>query len=219
MSKPSRHSQLCALLVLLLCSAGRAALAQVRYELLEGSRLWIEGRSNVNRFSCGATLYDLEAEVQPGDTNEPVTREDVTVTVAIAMHGFECGNHRMERDLAQALSADRFPEIRFAFIAARHLPVEKDSDGARRLQVWGDLTVAGVRRGVDFVVIGSHEAQGKVRARGSITIRMTDYGIDPPRRLLGLVRVRDRLTVQFDLVLEPSRQTALHMNENFPPRP
>lgn len=76
--------------------------------------------------------------------------------------------------------------------------------------------MAGVRRGVDFVVSGSHEAQGKVRALGSITIRMTDYGIDPPRRLLGLVRVRDELTVRFDLVLEPNRQTALHINEDFP---
>jgi hypothetical protein len=42
---------------------------------------------------------------------------------------------------------------------------------------------------------------------------MTDHGINPPRRLLGLVRVRDQLTVQFDLMLEPIRQTALHLNE------
>ena len=79
--------------------------------------------------------------------------------------------------------------------------------------VWGDLTVAGVRRGGDFVVSGNHMAESRVRAKGSVTIRMTDHGINPPRRLLGLVRVRDQLTVQFDLMLEPSRQTALHLNE------
>ena len=56
-------------------------------------------------------------------------------------------------------------------------------------------------------------AESRVRAKGSATIRMTDHGINPPRRLLGLVRVRDQLTVQFDLMLEPIRQTALHLNE------
>ena len=212
MLKPFRHIHLFASLALV-CCAVQPAPAQVSYEPMEGSRLWIEGRSNVNRFTCGATRYDLQADVYRDLTSEPLTSADVAVGATIAVDGFDCANDRMERDLGQSLSADRFPEIRFTFIAARRLPSHESSDGDQRLQVWGDLTVAGVRRGVDFVVSGSHEDLNQVRSQGSVAIRMTDYGIDPPRRLLGLVRVRDQLTVRFDLLLNPSQdETALHTN-------
>jgi hypothetical protein len=32
---------------------------------------------------------------------------------------------------------------------------------------------------------------------------MTDYGLEPPTRFFGLVKVQDELEVRFDLLLDP----------------
>ena len=42
-----------------------------------------------------------------------------------------------------------------------------------------------------------------MHVRGSYVIRMTDFGVRPPRRFGGLLRVRDQITVHFDVVPDP----------------
>jgi hypothetical protein len=41
--------------------------------------------------------------------------------------------------------------------------------------------------------------------RGTHDVRVTDYGVRPPRRFLGLLRVREQVTVHFDVPLAASR--------------
>ncbi len=200
----SKRRLLCLTLqALWITSLGQAAQAD-RYVTLEASRLWIEGRSNVNRFDCDAAGYDVTAIVHgsPGRIDEPITWEHATVNVAIPVDGFDCGNERMERDLEKALNAAQFPQILFDFIAGRNVTGQmEDSGESRRLRVWGDLSVAGERRSIDFVVEGSRDEAGRIHASGATPIRMSNFGVNPPRRFLGLVRVHDELMVGFDLIL------------------
>jgi hypothetical protein len=38
---------------------------------------------------------------------------------------------------------------------------------------------------------------------GTYVVRLQEFGVEPPRRFGGLLRVRDRVTVHFDVVPEP----------------
>jgi len=50
---------------------------------------------------------------------------------------------------------------------------------------------------------GNFLDDGRIRVTGKKEIKMTDYDVEPPTGLFGLVRAEDELTVHFDLyVLE-----------------
>ncbi|MGY8826573.1 MAG: YceI family protein [Candidatus Latescibacterota bacterium] len=125
------------------------ALAQTRYVAVEESRLWIEGRSNVNRFECSANSYDLGAllyELVGAGDPATISKDQVSVDIRVFVDGFSCGKKRMDRDLRKALKAEQFPAIHFAFLRAERMPKSTHDDGARRLRTEGDLTIAGVTK-------------------------------------------------------------------------
>lgn len=103
------------------------------------------------------------------------------VRVRLAAHSLKCGNRRMDRDLYAAL---------------------KDSDivAVFARQATGTLAVAGVERAV-VADVTMETVRDSVRVRGSLALRMTDFGIKPPVGLFGLIRSRNEIVVRFDLLL------------------
>ena len=175
---------------------------QTTYTPEEVSKLWIEGRSNINEFECQANKYFGEATLF--DDPNPDFLQDVSarlfLKVEIRVDGFECGRSRMNRDLQQALKSDEFPEIVFMFDNATMLNGPQEVDDAFEIEVHGSLTVAGNTKNIRFVTKAYYLEHNKVRAIGRTTIRMSDFGVEPPTALMGLVKADDELAVNFDLI-------------------
>lgn len=175
---------------------------QTTYIPEEVSKLWIEGRSNINEFECQANKYFGEATLF--DDPNPDFLQDVSerlfLKVEIRVDGFECGRSRMNRDLQQALKSDEFPEIVFMFDNATMLNGPQEDDDAFEIEVHGSLTVAGNTKNIRFVTKAYYLEHDKVRAIGRTTIRMSDFGVEPPTALMGLVKADDELAVNFDLI-------------------
>ncbi len=188
---------------------GGDLFAQSTFRAHEDSRLWIEGKSNVNTFECMAREYTAEAILPEFDTpqidenSDALSTEDnVSITVGIKVEGFECGRSRMNRDLNDALKSDEFPEITFTLKNASAITIPEDITDGFEIEVDGSLTVAGVTRAISFTSNGFIMNDGRIRAIGSKQIKMTDFNVDPPTALLGMVRAQDELTVLFDLIGE-----------------
>ena len=123
--------------------------AQIRYVADEESRLWIEGRSNINRFECGASTYDLDVLLHQESAAHDlvsVPNDLVSIEVTIPVDGFRCGKERMEGDLKAALRADDFLAIRFVFIRATDVTPPSAVDESRRLCTAGNLSIGLVRQ-------------------------------------------------------------------------
>ncbi|MEO8257389.1 MAG: YceI family protein [Acidobacteriota bacterium] len=88
----------------------------------------------------------------------------------------------------EVLDTERFPLIAFASTAAA-------AAGPDRWMVTGGLTIHGVTRQVTFPV---SRADG--RWRGSVAIRQRDFGIMPISIAGGTVKVKDEITVRFDVI-------------------
>ncbi len=157
------------------------------------SRVWIEGRTTVSRFTCRATRVEGVGEVVPEGT--------VQAWLAVPVRAFDCGRPAMNRDLQEALQADRFPAIRF--VLGEVAVLEAPTADSARLEVAGALTIAGTMRTVRFVAGGRLLASGRARLVGSLPLQLTDFNVKPPTALLGLIRVHDQITVHFDLVVHP----------------
>tara|TARA_R100001143_G_scaffold52481_1_gene47633 strand:- start:16177 stop:16836 length:660 start_codon:yes stop_codon:yes gene_type:complete len=182
---------------------GEVVYSQITYTPDPSSRLWIEGRSNINEFQCQANQYFAEASlIDNNDQNElqQEEQEQVFLQVEIRVDGFECGKNRMNRDLQDALKSSEYPEITFMFASAEILEMPSSHDQAFELEVEGSLTVAGNTRDIRFNARAYFLESHKVRAIGNTTIKMSDFDVEPPTALMGLIKADDELTVNFDLI-------------------
>ncbi|MEX2640923.1 MAG: YceI family protein [Balneolales bacterium] len=162
----------------------------------QGSMIWIEGSTNVNDFHCDARIFHGIGLMKAGNITpaKRVKKNVLSIQAHIPIDGFECGKRRMNRDLYNALKGDRHPEISFEFLEAA---IAGDS-----ITVTGYLTVAGVVQIIVFDVKGYAQDDTDWRISGSASIFMNDYNIDPPSPLLGMIKVNDRLSVNFDFLVD-----------------
>lgn len=155
------------------------------------SRLWIEGSSNVNNFQCNAGRYQSQIEPPTSDTS-------VKVEIDVDVEGFDCGKRRMNNDLFETLRSKRHPQISFQYISTESMIYSAETE-SYELIVNGRLTVAGHTNDIRFPLIAEVYEDNSVRATGKTDLKITDYNVEPPSALLGLVRVDNELIVHFEL--------------------
>ncbi len=184
---------------LMMFLSGGSLYAQQMVVHTEQSNLWIEGRSNVNSFSCDANQYDVNSQrLSHAIETENQDTDRLKVEINILVKGFDCGRSRMNRDLYDALKAEQYDFIHFEYQSTEGVEYEEETD-IYRITVNGVLTVAGESNTIQFTMNGFIMDSGYIRAKGETDIAMTDYNVDPPTAMLGLVKVNDKLTVHFDL--------------------
>ncbi|ARA94146.1 hypothetical protein AWN76_013935 [Rhodothermaceae bacterium RA] len=190
------------LLLLSLPAAGTPADGPQRFIVQPGSRFWIRGSSTVNRFTCEAAEVVgygvLEASPAGARTVQEGGAGTVQVHVSVPVQAFDCGNRRMNRDMYEALKAQAHPVIQYELLQADVLSA--DEDGWHTVQVRGRLTIAGTERIVETRVQARREPDGRVRAVGSMALRMTDFNVEPPTAMMGVIKAHDDITVHFELI-------------------
>lgn len=184
--------------LLLILSGAQVAESQTRVTLNAESQLWIEGSSSVNSFACKAGTLEGTGIFDTKDTPGP--REAVG-EVHVPVDRFDCGKARMNKDLYKALQAEAHPQIRFRLKEAKlTAPATDTGSYPLPLRVTGWLTIAGTERLVSLTVQGQQRANGAYQATGSLPLLMSDFGIDPPTAMLGLIKAHDEITVRFKLI-------------------
>jgi polyisoprenoid-binding protein YceI len=161
----------------------------------------VAGRSQVS-FDASFPLGDFAGRA--GDVagefwGDPADlRQGVTGALRVKIMALHTGVDGRDRDMWRALSAERYPEIRFSVqrVEASFPSVTDRSDVL--LTISGLMQMRGVERAV--VLPGRVRLQGnRLWVRGETRLQMRDFGIDPPRRFF--LRVADSVLVSFDLLL------------------
>lgn len=189
------------ILLLLATAVGGWRNATDAVSLESRSRLWIAGTSTVRSFECKAGALNAEIDTV-GD--EPLAAilggekavRSVRFTVPAAE--LDCGNDKMNDHMLKALKAAEFPEIRFRLSAYE---LERAEAGLRAA-LTGELTLGGETRPVTIASQVADGDGGVLRVAGSYELNMTDFGLKPPKLMLGTLRVHDKVTVGFELFLK-----------------
>jgi len=204
------------LILALLIVSSRSALGQMptefvqtapmmSYHIVPSSTLEIHGTSSVNSFECNAEVI---REVH--NQSDPIQGTGFTVpgvSIVIPVHELDCDNRRMNKDLRDALKAEEHPEIRFDVVRIILVPgneanADMESDIDPSVTVEGRLSLAGVTREVRVEVESDLDEALRLHGRGSLDLKMTDFDVEPPTALFGLVKARDEITIHFHLVAE-----------------
>jgi polyisoprenoid-binding protein YceI len=166
------------------------------------SRIWFTGASNIRHFTCKARHLAGELELQGIATSRTVlTGENGSAQPSVSMNveQLDCGIGVMNRHLREALRGAHHPTIEFQ-LTTYEVDLKAPVPLAR---IAGRITIAGVQRPVVATAAIRADTLGALHLHGTYAIRPTDFGVAPPRRFGGLLRVRDSVTVHFDVAVDP----------------
>ncbi len=128
-------------------------------------------------------------------------KKGITGWLTVSVGTIKTGEGGRDRDLWKALDQVHFPEIRFVIERVEtSFPTVSDQTDVL-LTIHGMLTIHGVARPMTFP--GRIRLRdGKLWVRGENHIKMSDFGISPPRHFL--VKVKDTVLAGFNLNLAPA---------------
>lgn len=189
------------LIALALLFVGPVQAQMQQITVRNGSTLRIDGTSSVNAFTCIAETVDGHGRLAttPARLASTSVRES-QAELNVPVHALDCGKKRMNKDLYEAIEASEHPMIRYRLDEADLL--ERVGEDTYRLRTRGQLSLAGEERPIEMTVVGKRIGDGQYTVQGSKSLLMSDFGIDPPSALLGLIKAHDRIEVHFDLVAE-----------------
>jgi hypothetical protein len=158
----------------------------------------------VNRWSCKAE--QLDRSLRFGERSEvweitglPEALQRAQLTVPV--RSLRCGNRVMERDLYRTVQAHNHPVMTFRLYTYEFL--SPSSGNAFTVRTVGALGLAGREQVIRVDARVERLPGGLLRLRGRKALRMTDFGIEPPSAMFGLIQAHDELAVRFDLVFDP----------------
>jgi hypothetical protein len=181
-------------------TASPASETRVAVKLSSG-RVTIAGTSNIHDYTASTTdIRIVRLQVADGVTGPNFWDEIVkpgaieSFEVAIAAGSLSSPREGLDKNMYKALKVKEFPQITFRLIR-----FEGGADpGALRAK--GVLTIAGIEREVAFdLKTTRHDLNFTVS--GSLPLLMTDYGIAPPKAMLGMLKTDPKVTVTFETVL------------------
>jgi polyisoprenoid-binding protein YceI len=193
---------LIALAAIAASAAPASAQETARIPVSAGSKLWIEGTSNLHGWSCKANQFDATVELEAAaalNVASAAPKALKHVTVRVPVKALKCGHGPMDDNLYKALNADDASAI--SYILGSFEPNGSAAKDSFTLNTVGTLQVAGRENKVSMAVEATRLADGTVKAVGSVPIKMTDYGIKPPTALFGRLKTGDDVTVKFELVV------------------
>jgi hypothetical protein len=165
-------------------------------------RVWFTGASNIRNFTCTSREVYVSSEAAPEDFER--TRADGVPAVRnaaleVAVRSLDCGIGLQNSHLFETLKATDNPSITFAL--GRYV-VEKPGP-VPGIRFNGSLRIAGVERQVVLHGNVIRDRNGVLMLAGQREIDVTDFGVVPPKRFHGLLRVRKEVTVHFSVAVRP----------------
>jgi polyisoprenoid-binding protein YceI len=198
-----KRNNLFALMTVLVLTPAMFAWTRANHvaSILPGSRLWVSGTSTVRNFECKATAVD--ASIQ---STTPEIAKDVmsgqksvqTVVVKLAPKKIDCANSTMNEHMLKALKAENNPVIEFrlnSYDVARTTTATKG-------KLSGTLSLGGVQKDITLDATATNGANGALHVVGAYQLAMTDYSLTPPALMMGTMKVGNKVTVKFDLLIK-----------------
>jgi hypothetical protein len=166
--------------------------------LSEGSKLSILGRTNVNHFQCKYT--------------EAIEPEALQVNIRSAADGlyfsnayiqlqtifFKCGPSQMNQDLQAFLKVKEHPSASIRLIKvdiSGDQIMNKPRQEAISLM---EITLAGITKRYQIPVTITYDG-GEYGFSGSLELNICDFNLEPPVVMMGLIRVKEEVKVDFKL--------------------
>jgi hypothetical protein len=179
-------------------TAGATWQEESRHPLALTSRISIAGTSNIHAYTATTdtvrvTDLRLADDVIGTDAWERLVGPGALQAFEIAIPAVSLSSPRegLDKNMHKALKVPQHPDIVF-----RLSRLEETGDAAARRAI-GMLRVAGVEREVTLN-LKTERQDAALKVSGALDLLMTDFGIAPPKAMLGMLKTDPKVTVTFE---------------------
>ncbi len=162
----------------------------------------VYGDSTLHKWDTTATVVNMAFTLNDG---APAALADAikasavkSMTVDIPVAGLKSGESGLDKNLRKTMTDDKFPSVLYKLTKYE---LGKSDAGVIAAKTTGELTIAGQTKTVSMDVEFRPGPDG-VAVKGEYSLKMSEYGIKPPTLMLGAIKVRDPVTIKFDLLLK-----------------
>lgn len=190
----SYRNLLQAMLATVIAFAPIAARAQSALTL-NNATVSIAGTSNIHEFTAVAKdvrvnrLAIANGVPAAAVINNPAAVEGFEIVIRAA--SLTSPKDGLDKNMHKALKTAEFPDIVFRL-------TKLEGQGAT-LKAIGTLKIAGVEKDITFNVTAA-AAPATLTVTGEVPVLMTDYGIAPPKAMMGMLKTDPKVTVKFETV-------------------
>lgn len=213
------------LAVLLLAGfSTRAADEATKFFARAGSKLRMEGTSNIHDWQVESSLIGGYIEVgpkfpiEPGQAAEP-GKYDAKAEPFVMVRSLKSiekdgkpYSDRMDEVMYEHLKAQGDPRARITYKLTELTLKEpaKSKDAPYVFEAKGDLSVGGVSKPVTMPVNILPLGDKKLKITGNATVKMTDFNIQPPapKIALGMIKTGDDVKISFEWMVGQRTATA-----------
>lgn len=169
----------------------------VYWSVSPSSRLMINGTTNVNTFVC-TTDYFKGDDLLVQRRNTTTGGLEFSGELSVVVEDIDCHNRIMNHDLQNTLQSKIYPDITIEFFDLK----EKVNGNDKKASGFVEITLTGKMKRYpiecDLESLGNN---GNI-LRGEQEMSFSDFGLLPPHKAFGMIRVRDKISVSFELILE-----------------
>ena len=168
------------------------------YRIGERSSLKLEGKTNVNGFTCRCTeSFPTQTFYLEKLDDEKCTTVFRETSLKIKVNSLDCGNKMMY----EALNAKAFPHIKIELVKVSENRCNRLDELKDWVQVTAvaKITLNGIANEYSLNVAAPKIARNKFRFIGNKILAMSGFGITPPVAAMGVVKAKDEIKISLDL--------------------
>ena len=172
------------------------------YRIRKESHLRLVGQTNISSFTCHCIHTFLPGTLKleyRGQKDRSALFNETSLFIPIK--SLDCGNPLMNINLRKSLNAGRYPDISIHFLKTVWDEPEqpwKAMDWVQ-LKVLVQVSINGHSNDYWLDVSVKKDGQDEYRFTGSKSFLMTDFGVEPPTAMMGMIKVNDSIEIQLDL--------------------
>jgi polyisoprenoid-binding protein YceI len=169
----------------------------VTYSFNGSSTMQVHGSSTLHDWTSDVTKFSGTFTRNGGEGIEGIE----SLSFVVDAESIKSGKGGMDKRTYSALETKKHPTITYNL-----QDIAKQGDNGEGWSLYnsvGDLEIAGSKKAVNFTVEGRENADGTIEFRGSTSLLMTEFGVDPPSAMLGTVRAGDEITIEFHVIANP----------------
>jgi len=167
-----------------------------KWIISKNSSLSVNGSTNVNKFSCVIPAYDQIDTLTLGK-NKTNTEVVLSGTIELRISSFDCHNSGMTKQLRKTLDEKQHPVLRIRFLSLDKMPVLTTQPEA--ITGFVEIEIAGVSKHFEVNYQITKNDQKDIHLLGSRDINFSDFNLVPPKKLGGMIKTKDQLSVDFQL--------------------
>lgn len=174
-------------------SFGQNDSKQKTVNILPQSQLMISGDTNISDFRC-----DFDAKMLPSNCAVTYSKSGNGYTfrnasLVLDNLGFDCGNRQINKDFHALLQTEKYPSIGLELKR-----ISMNASNVAMAQVV--IHIAGEKN--EYEVPVTVLTNPATCFEGKLKLDINDFGLKPPKKAFGLIKVREDIEISFNLTVE-----------------